>query len=250
MNIKLKTLLFEDSSSERISTLLKSQIAPHLFSKRVYNADVMSDMEEYNYQDFVNHEWSKIIDVSGDSIRLEIKNYKRIPQLEKFSGRSKREFQDAAIDYFNEIVKQGDWHVSRVSKTNKLTVIFRKNKGEVVEVTGPLYHVTYQGAAEEILRNGLEPKESSNNQFLYPERIYLFTKYDENLFERFMIEKANINVSPESRLAGKLDTPPYSILKVRDVESYTFYKDKDIKNSVWTDQKIPTEKISLIKRVN
>lgn len=247
MSLKLKRLLFESTSSNKVSTVLEKELTPHLFPKSSYEMDALSEMEDFGYEDYVDLKWKNIIDTGSGSIKLRIRNYDRIPEFESLKGRSDRKYEETALNYFNGIVKENGWHVSSVNKRKKLTVVFRKNEGERVEVNGPLYHVTYKEAVDEILQNGLEPVEGTNTSFLYPERVYLFKEYDESLFERFVIEKSNTNVSPQKRMAGGVAKPPYSILEVEDVNDYTFYKDRDIKNSVWTNQSIPADKIKHVK---
>ncbi len=247
MSISFKQLLFEVSSTNAVAESLKKELTPHLFPKRSYEVDALSEMEDFDYEDYVDFEWENIVDIGSESIKLIIRNYNRLPEFKSLKGRSDRKYIEAAITYFNGVVKENGWHVSSVNKRKRLTVVFRKNEGERVEVDDPLYHVTYEGAVDEILKKGLKPKEGTNTSFLYPERIYFFIEYDESLFERFVIEKSNTNVSPQKRMAGGVAKPPYSILEVEDVKDYTFYKDRDIKNSVWTNQSIPADKIEHIK---
>ncbi len=247
MSVRFKQLLFEVSSANVVATSLKKELTPHLFPKRSYEMDALSEMEDFDYEDYVDFMWKDIIDIGSRSIKLRIRNYSRLPEFESLKGRSDRKYKETAVGYFNDIVKENGWHVSSVNKRKELKVVFRKNEGERVEVEGPLYHVTYKDAVDKILQNGLKPKEGKNTSFLYPERIYLFTEYNESLFERFVIEKSNTNVSPQKRMAGGIAKPPYSILKVEDVKDYTFYKDNDIKNSVWTNQSIPDNKIEHLK---
>ena len=247
MGVKFKRLLFEVSSTNVVGKSLKKELTPHLFPKRSYEMDALSEMEDFGYEDYVDLKWKNIIDTGSRSIKLRIRNYDRIPEFESLKGRSDRKYEETALNYFNGIVKENGWHVSSVNKRKKLTVVFRKNEGERVKVDDPLYHVTYKEAVDEILQYGLEPKKGTNTSFLYPERIYLFTEYDESLFERFVIEKSNTNVSPQKRMAGGVAKPPYSILKIQDINNYTFYKDRDIKNSVWTNESIDADKIEHVK---
>jgi len=247
VSVSFKQLLFEVSSTNAVATSLKKELTPHLFPKRSYEMDALSDMQDFDYEDYVDFMWEDIIDTGSQSVKLRIRNYSRLPEFKGLRGRSDRKYEETATSYFNGLVKESGWHVSSVNKRKKLKVVFRKNGGKLVEVDSSLYHVTYKEGVDEILQNGLKPKEGKNTSFLYPERIYLFTEYNESLFERFVIEKSNTNVTPQKRMAGGIAKPPYSILEIEGVENYTFYKDRDIKNSVWTNQSIPASKIEHLK---
>lgn len=60
-----------------------------------------------------------------------------------------------------------------------------------------LYHVTTQEKANKILKNGLHPRTQSD-RFTYPDRVYLFTRYDEKLFREY------IKRSKKKSIVGKI----------------------------------------------
>jgi len=142
MSLRLKKILIESSSSNKVSTILKKELTPHLFPKRSYEMDALSDKEDFDYEDYIDFKWENIIDIRSKSIKLRVRNYGRLPEFESLKGRSDRNYEETATTYFNEIVKENDWHVSSVNKRKELRVVFRKNEGKQVEVDGPLYHVT------------------------------------------------------------------------------------------------------------
>lgn len=255
--IKLKKLIREAASSQTVAKRLKNKLSPYLYSKDRFEGSYMSEMEDLSYEEWLEVWWEDRLDRGSRAVKLDIKNWHWIPDLEEFKPYSNRKQEIEARNYFNNIVADLDWHVSavrkrgRASKSFGMIITFRENQGEKVEVSFPLYHVSYFDNKDEILNKGLIPKEGTKTSFLYPERIYLFTEYNEQLFARFMFEKANINVGPEKRRTGSVSKPRYSIFKVKlgDTSSYNFFKDRDMKNSVYTNSKIPPQSIEHLKDV-
>lgn len=103
-----------------------------------------------------------------------------------------------------------------------------------------LYHATPSVYVNRIMKYGLVPK-SMNAEFKYPDRIYLSTRYDKNLFNSLgMVRKINNNIG------GTYDVLRVDLDKIKG--KVKLYKDKDYKFGVFTFDNISPEAIAIIKR--
>lgn len=102
-----------------------------------------------------------------------------------------------------------------------------------------LYHATPSLYVGRIMKYGLVPK-AKNKLFQYPDRIYLSTVCDDNLFKSLkVVNSINKNIGTT-----------YSVLRIKVnllSDNIAFYKDNDYVNGVFTYDNISPEAIEIYK---
>lgn len=102
-----------------------------------------------------------------------------------------------------------------------------------------LYHATPSLYVERIMKYGLVPK-AKNKLFQYPDRIYLSTVCDDNLFKSLKVVNS----------INKNTGTTYSVLRISVnslPDNIVFYKDSDYVNGVFTYDNISPDAIEIYK---
>lgn len=144
--------------------------------------------------------------------------------------------------------------------TVALTIVFEALFSKrVIDVQDKLYHITPSSNEAKIFKQGLVPKSKTTNgkiQLGHPDRVYLFTRYDMNVFVQF-IQMAAKHSKKFNKILGDLAVEnKYTILEVDldKTKSLKLYRDplfgklSDGNLAVFTYSNIPPEAISVKTR--
>ena len=131
-----------------------------------------------------------------------------------------------------------------------LEITYEKNINDdadgLVKKKGVLYHVTPSIYVDDILQNGLCPK-SKNKKFSYPNRIYFtLDKLDVRgvkAYAKMLYPHIKQNdYTKENEIYDKFALIQINI-KELNIDNYSFYKDPNLDNAVYTTDNIPPEAI-------
>lgn len=144
------------------------------------------------------------------------------------------------IESLKVLLKKIGWGPTKWSSDN--TIFLMKNRPENMRVQVPrfLYHFSRIENTDKILRNGLRPNSSFRDEYIYRDRVYLLTKYDES------------NIARLAYAVGNYDNPDNDWeveVVVFEIDSSMFeasyYEDVDSTDAVWTKTPIPSKAIKI-----
>lgn len=253
--MRLKKLLLEVASVGKLKQRLKKFIFTEMYDEDFYQKKEV-ESEILSFDEWKKFKWEGMNKKEGEN-RFQIK-FKKIwlkdgLNLDRIPPR--RKYRDKLEDYFNQLVSDLGWFVSKVvisgksSKSSFVRVQFEKEETNTVNVPSKLYHVTLKDNLDSIMSDGIVPNTGEKRDFLYPERVFFFTERNEELFQRFLVNKFSYHMTPQQMTHTNIAVPPVAILEIdttKLAENVNFYEDLDMPNAVWADQTIPSKAVEVV----
>lgn len=220
------------------------------YQKREVESEILSfeEWKKFKWKGMRKKENDNRFQVKFRKIWLkEALNLDRIPP--------RRTYRNKLEEYFNQLISGLGWFVNKVvisgksSKGSYVRIQFEKEKTGTVEVPSKLYHVTLKENLDDIMSDGIVPQTGEKRDFLYPERVFFFTEKNEELFQRFLVNKFSYHMSPQQMTHTNIVVPPVAILEIDTTklgEDVNFYEDLDMPDAVWVDQVIPPKIIKVV----
>jgi hypothetical protein len=159
---------------------------------------------------------------------------------------------EKALDALDSYLSKYGYYVctrpDEVNSTGNMAVTIEPNYGKPAKLPRYVYHVSSAWQKGRILNKGLVPSKGSKESYLYPPKVFVAAKYDEQYLFDLWTAISNYYTGIEDMYHNGGIQEPMVIFKIDTTKlnkGTRFYPDADAKNALWTYTHIPPAALSV-----